>query len=130
MVGIGEPFTWVRNVVGPARLQRAIALIPPEPRDAEAHDRFGKPTPIELRDAGGGLDAAPAIRITFSWPDRNKDPEEVPVLEYYEIERTTETVRISNPEDSAQYVDVERVLTIMFEGPDGRRHNFNLKYGD
>lgn len=36
-----------------------------------------------------------------------------------EVFRGTETVRVTNPEDSEQYVDVERVTGITFRRPDG-----------
>ena len=49
--------------------------------------------------------------------DDDDDEEFEETIEYTETERTTETVRVSNPEDAEQYVDVERILTITFQGP-------------
>lgn len=50
-----------------------------------------------------------------------------PVRVYTEVERTTETVRVRNPSDSTQYVDVARIKSIMFRGPDGVDVRFDLK---
>lgn len=36
-----------------------------------------------------------------------------------EITRSTDTVRIENPDDPEQYVDVERVMTVTMSRPDG-----------
>jgi hypothetical protein len=46
---------------------------------------------------------------------------------YSEVTRTTETVRVFNPTDSNQYVDVQRILSITFRGPDGVESRFDLK---
>lgn len=37
-----------------------------------------------------------------------------------EVARTTETVRVTNPEDAEQYVDVERITALWCQTPDGR----------
>jgi hypothetical protein len=39
---------------------------------------------------------------------------------WIEIDRQTSTVRVENPDDSSQYVDVERIDVVTFAGPDGR----------
>jgi len=36
-----------------------------------------------------------------------------------EISRTSDTVRVENPEDATQFVDVERMRTIVFQGGAG-----------
>jgi hypothetical protein len=46
------------------------------------------------------------------------EAEDVPPLVYSEVSRTVSVVRVTNPEDAAQYVDVERIETITFRGPD------------
>ena len=38
---------------------------------------------------------------------------------WVENNRTTSTVRVTNPEDEMQYVDVERIETICFQTPEG-----------
>ena len=43
-----------------------------------------------------------------------------------ETARTTTTVRIENPSDASQFVDVERVVTITFDRGDGTTVVLNL----
>ena len=40
---------------------------------------------------------------------------------WYEVSKTVETVRVENPEDSEQYVDIERRVTSLIATSDGRR---------
>jgi hypothetical protein len=47
-------------------------------------------------------------------------------LVYNEISRTTNTVRVTNPTDAQDYVDVERITSITFAGPDGKNVKFVL----
>lgn len=124
--------TWVRPFQAPpSLLQRALDAIPPETTDAEANDRFGKPTPIELQGGGfggiGGLQAAPAIRRTFNWTnpaDQQDQQDQEIILVYNEISRETMTTRITSPDDPAVYVDVEDATSILFDGPDGFKRQF------
>lgn len=61
-------------------------------------------------------------------PKPEKDPaQDKPVLVYSEVSRTTETVRVTNPQDSNQWVDVARIKSITFRGPDGIDRRFDLK---
>lgn len=93
------------------------------PRPDQVADlRWGKPADFQ--------DLLRAATVTVIWPaDDNADDEEPPPLQYNEEARATETIRIENPEDSEQYVEVERITSIIFRGPDGRRHQFNLNPG-
>jgi hypothetical protein len=80
---------------------------------------YGTPTQSKEESRGG-------VRIVNSTP--KKDPEEQKAERVYtEIERTTEKVRVRNPSDSTQYVDVARIKSIRFQGPDGVRVRFDLK---
>jgi hypothetical protein len=65
--------------------------------------------------------------LTKNWDDSLNDfneqveeyeEEEVPPILYHEVARQVSVVRISNPEDASQYVDVERIERIVFRGPD------------
>jgi hypothetical protein len=63
-------------------------------------------------------------------PAPKKDPTENTEKKtrvYSEVNRVTETVRVTNPSDSAQYVDVQRIKNITFRGPDGVDVRFELK---
>lgn len=57
-------------------------------------------------------------------PDPNRPP--VPVQHWSEVARDEQTVRIENPQDSEQWVDVKRVTAILFRAPNGEYHQFNL----
>ena len=46
--------------------------------------------------------------------------------DYTEIRRVTETVRVTNPEDDQQYVDVERVRVVVLS--DGRGDRLVLRF--
>lgn len=46
---------------------------------------------------------------------------------YTEVSRATKVARVTNPDDESQYVDVERITSITFSGPDGVDVIFNLK---
>jgi hypothetical protein len=46
---------------------------------------------------------------------------------YTEVSRATKVIRVTNPDDESQYVDVERITSITFSGPDGVDVIFNLK---
>jgi hypothetical protein len=69
----------------------------------------------------------PGDFLSRNWDDQLEDfdeqvedyeEEEVPPILYHELTRTVSVVRVENPEDPAQYVDVERIETITFRGPD------------
>ena len=47
---------------------------------------------------------------------------------YSEIGRQTETVRVENPDDPSQYVEVERIKRISFSAPDGSVVQFVLSH--
>jgi len=58
---------------------------------------------------------------------KEEEERQVVVRTYTEISRTTETVRVSNPSDPSQYVDVQRIKSIRFMGPQGDEAVFNLR---
>lgn len=64
--------------------------------------------------------------------DSGIQPEPIPGEEDYadevagtelwqEISRIADVVRVSNPDDPEQYVDVSRILSVTFQKPDGSR---------
>ena len=84
----------------------------------------GKGQPIRasflssLRDAvAGGRESVPAP----SGAGQALQVNDAPVGEvWFETSRDTETVRVENPEDSGQYVDVERMTRVTFAMPNGQ----------
>lgn len=97
-------------------LKRALAKVKPE-ESGEAHFRFGKAsrftltTPEQRTNPGS----------TVIWPPEEpvEDPEDgIVVIDYDYIDRAVETIRIENPDDAAQWVEVERITKIMFRRRD------------
>lgn len=59
--------------------------------------------------------------------DEPDEPEEPPsALVWTETYRATEDVRVENPDDSEQYVVVQRIREIWFVGPDGLTYIYRL----
>ena len=83
--------------------------------EAEAEIRWGKPSQFQWSVTNP--DRIFNRNIYRPSPD-DEDPLQE-LIEYTETARTTETVRVSNPADAEQYVDVKRILTITFQGPNG-----------
>jgi hypothetical protein len=79
---------------------------------------YGSPTQTKEESRSG-------VRIVNSNPKKDPDANKPPRV-YTEIERETETVRVTNPSDATQYVDVQRIKSILFRGPDGIDVRFNL----
>jgi hypothetical protein len=61
----------------------------------------------------------PGMGIKFKWA-ADDDPNQV------ELQRATHTKRITNPEDSEQYVDVEVIDSITFKNSLGEVINYSL----
>ncbi|RWF52044.1 MAG: hypothetical protein EOS50_26050 [Mesorhizobium sp.] len=97
-------------------LKRALAKVKPE-ESGDAHFRFGRAsrftltTPEQRTNPGS----------TVIWPPEEpvEDPEDgIVVIDYDYIDRAVETIRIENPDDSEQWVEVERITKIMFRRRD------------
>jgi hypothetical protein len=119
-------------------LQRYVAARPPENQDAEANIRWGKkstwqfkrspsteqPTDIALVEGSTTGDRRPALAPTVTYPEEEPetpdDTSEKIVVDFIEVARDVEEVRVENPEDSDQYVIVENTTVILFKGPDLR----------
>ena len=108
-----------------------IPTRPPVVINSHLRDRPGNLIPVPEEEAEIRWGKPSQFQWSVSQPDRifnrtitiirDADEEEpIPeIIEYTETARTTETVRVSNPTDAEQYVDVERILTITFQGPNG-----------
>ncbi|TGQ69511.1 hypothetical protein EN829_015075 [Mesorhizobium sp. M00.F.Ca.ET.186.01.1.1] len=111
-------------------LKRALSRVKPDD-GGEAHFRFGKAsrftavTPEQRTQPGA----------TVTWPDdgnQDDEPKEIHIIEYDEVSRCWETIRVENPDDSEQYVMVRNTTRVVFVGrDDGLYRAFNLaKAGD
>lgn len=84
----------------------------------------GKGEPIRASFLGSLRDAVAGQREALPGPERAGQPlqvEDAPLGEtWFETSRETETVRVTNPEDEEQYVDVERMTRVSFAMPNGQ----------
>ncbi|NEI52723.1 hypothetical protein GR217_34455 [Rhizobium leguminosarum] len=112
---------------GASFLARLLARKPSEDKDAEAHVRWGKASSFVVQMRGRQF--LPTISIV-NWPEFPKDKDddkEQPVKDWFEISRETSDVRVENPDDSDQYVIVQRVEKITFQTPEGELIRLNFK---
>ena len=65
-------------------------------------------------------DSVHGPKTTDNPTETDGDGEPIPE-QWTEVERTTTTVRVENPDDATQYVDVERIETITFSLADSTR---------
>ncbi len=135
-------FTGASFYYGPQmeRIVRPFVVIdskpydPPAPRqplpgeDDEAFISWGAPSrfitpqitqPVTSSSSFGG-----GFRVT--WPEDDKPKKSQIERTYTEISRTVDTIKIENPEDSSQYVMIERIDEIQFSAPDGSTATFKL----
>ncbi len=96
---------------------------PPEGAIGDAVLRWGGPSNFQIASSFGGT------FITQPRFDDLPDPEELDEglgLIFTETARLTTTVRISNPLDVNDFVDVEKIDQISFRGPDNVIRTFVL----
>lgn len=51
-------------------------------------------------------------------------------VKYTEVSRTTSTKRVFNPDDNTQFVDVQRIETLLMKDENGQQHNFTFNNTD
>lgn len=125
--GAGYNFNSFDDDRGERFLARLLARKPSEDEDAEAQVRWGKASQFIAQMQG--TQYLPTINIV-NWPDfpgNEEDEEEETVIDWNELARTTSDVRVENPDDDEQYVIVQRVETITFQTPEGKRIRFIFK---
>ncbi|TIW11296.1 MAG: hypothetical protein E5V66_14120 [Mesorhizobium sp.] len=111
-------------------LKRALAKVKPD-EGGEAHFRFGKASRFTLTSPE--QKTQPGVNV--SWPDdgnQDDEPKDIHIIEYDEVSRCWETIRVENPDDPEQYVMVRNTTRVVFVGrEDGLYRAFNLaKAGD
>ena len=103
-----------------------VARIPrrrPPGADGEATLRWGAPGVFQFI-TGGGV-TQPTFTVLPSGDAAEEDDAALGLI-FTETGRQTTTVRISNPQDAQDFVDVERIEQISFQGPDGLIRTFVL----
>lgn len=110
-------------VVGGSRLggRNLPPIRRPPGATGEAVHRWG-------RKANFTFTAPGTVTTQVIWPDGLPDidePDDAARI-FTETEREVDVVRVTNPSDSAQFVDVERITRISFLGEDGIVRTFVL----
>lgn len=59
-------------------------------------------------------------------PPPNPNNPGVVIYHWTELGRTVSVIRVENPDDSTQFVDIERVESILFAAPDGSYQQFDF----
>lgn len=86
-------------------------------------DRVGDGFPI-YTFTYGAFGSSDILR-DFEEDIEEEEEEDRPDIHMREISRETTTVRITNPEDSEQYVDVEDAVTSTIENPQGQKYVYH-----
>ncbi|AZV21483.1 hypothetical protein [Mesorhizobium sp. M7A.F.Ce.TU.012.03.2.1] len=114
---------------GDGVLKRALAKIKPD-EGGDAHFRFGKASRFTLTTPEQKTQPG----ATVTWPDdgnQDDEPKEIHIIEFDEVSRCWETIRVENPDDPEQYVMVRNTLRVVFLGrDDGLYRAFNLAPAD
>ena len=104
---------------------RRIPRRRPPGASGDATLRWGEPSDFQFSSRGGTRISI--IQPTFTdLPQGDDDDIAADGLIFTETERETTTVRITNPQDANDFVDVERIDRISFLGPDGVIRTFVL----
>ncbi|RWB85908.1 MAG: hypothetical protein EOQ52_20365 [Mesorhizobium sp.] len=115
---------------GDSVLKRALSKVKPD-EGGEAHFRFGKASSFSLVDP---TTQRTSPSVSYNWPDdgnQDDEPKEFHIIEYDEVSRCWETIRVENPDDPEQYVMVRNTLRVVFVGrDDGLYRAFNLAKAD
>jgi hypothetical protein len=121
-----RPFQTIESA--PPELPPVRRLRPGE--DTEASICAGAPSRFLRQDLEEPVKLPERPGIEVIWPDRNdegaNDPE---AIIYQEVRREVSVIRVENPSDAAQYVDVERIEKIDFTNLEtGRLVRFILNH--
>jgi hypothetical protein len=70
-----------------------------------------------------------STRIEVRWPSKDGGANDPEAIIYQEVSREVSVIRVENPDDAAQYVDVERIEQIDFTNLEtGRLVRFILRH--
>lgn len=113
--------------------------------DRDALIAWGRPSRFSILSDPGQLkepfETFPGITVVPEPPRRPDEPPPPPnpddpptqqppgaqVYHWEEMGRLFNVVRVENPDDSTQFVNIERIQAILFRAPDGSYQQFDLK---
>lgn len=117
-------------LIGPAAPVTSTPKRPLDGEDDEAFLRFGGPARFNrdaLTDPLTTTDNLGGFRVQH---DKDKKEKQQVTYTFRETNRKVEKIRIENPDDEDQYVIVERIKEITFQGPKGDLYKYILKKGN
>jgi hypothetical protein len=115
-----------RPSAGERVLQEALARVPPVDNSGDADFSIGGPSSFTVTEPEKQTN--PGVHYVFP-PDNNQndEPKDIHIIEFDEVSRCWETIRVENPDDPEQYVMVRNTLRVVFLGrDDGQYRAFNL----
>ncbi|TIP79375.1 MAG: hypothetical protein E5X63_34745 [Mesorhizobium sp.] len=93
-------------------LKRALAKVKPE-ESGEAHFRFGKASRFTLTTPEQRTN--PGSTVTWPPDDPVEDPEDgIVVIDYDYVDRAVTIIRVENPEEPENWVEIEQDDKILF----------------
>ncbi|RUU09154.1 hypothetical protein EOD10_25915 [Mesorhizobium sp. M7A.T.Ca.TU.009.01.3.2] len=97
---------------GDGVLKRALSKVKPD-EGGDAHFRFGKASRFTLTTPEQQTN--PGSSVTWPPDDPVNDPQDgITIIDYDYIDRAVEKLRVENPDDPEQWVEIERITKIMF----------------
>lgn len=115
-----------RPSAGERVLAEALARVPPVDNSGDADFSIGGPSSFTITDPVQKTNPG----VTYNWPDdnnRDDEPKEIHIAEYDWVSRCWEDVRVENPDDSEQWVEVRNMFRVVLQGrDDGRFIALNL----
>ncbi|TIN84364.1 hypothetical protein [Mesorhizobium sp.] len=94
-------------------LQDALAKVPPVDNSGVADFSIGGPSSFTLTDPTQKTN--PGVTYNFPPEDDNKDRQDgIVVIDYEYVDRAVTMLRVENPDDSEQWVEIERIDRILF----------------
>lgn len=106
--------------------QRLQKIYRPPGALAEAVLRWGAKSNFNLTGNEAPTDPSFNVLLPIDYPSDDDLTDPTQALVFTEINRQVSVVRVFNPQDNQQWVDVERIEQISFMGPDNRIRTFVL----
>ncbi|RWH86457.1 MAG: hypothetical protein EOR77_21655 [Mesorhizobium sp.] len=102
-----------RTGAGERVLKRALAKVPVEDNSGDADFRWGKPSRFTLTEPEQRTN--PGSTVTWPPDDAVEDPEDgIVVIDYDYVDRAVTIIRVENPEEPENWVEIEQDDKILF----------------
>ncbi|MDG4903221.1 hypothetical protein P9279_22175 [Mesorhizobium sp. WSM4962] len=117
-----------RPSAGERVLQEALAKVPPVDNSGDADFSIGGPSSFSLTDPRQRTN--PSVTYNFPPEDEDKDRQDgIVVHDYDYVDRSVEVIRVEQEGEPDNWVEVERILAILFVNRDtGEYVRFNFDW--